>query len=275
MKEEERLKRCEIMNTKVREFVASHRNLIGKVTDETFLKCMAMSLSLKYNDLFGIPSASAYEVYNLSNTDLMRLTVCDKATTLEDSPMSFARFVYNEAGTPGVYASVFLVIVTMFVQTMKTIITIAIMALLIVSVFVFKILLRKQSSSIAGYFLTLLVICGTNILYALILKVSLAIPQTGLAPTLCIIIQIIIQLAYLALLGIVLSFALRDWKNAGFTFYQQIGSNIKTKISNAFHKKNQTPQERYDSKPRGKDGWDYYRKLVSDNEKRIKKVGNH
>lgn len=267
--------RITLMTQKMREFVSKNRNLIGKVTDETFLKCMAMSLALDYNELFGIPSASALEIYNLSNADLMRLSIADKATTLEDSPMSFARFVYTEADTPGVYASVFLVIVTMFVQTMKTVITIAIMALLIISVFVFKILLRKPSHSIAGYLLTLLVICSTNILYAIILKISLLVPQTGLAPTVCILLQIIVQLAYLFLLSIVLSFALRDWKNAGFTMYQTIGHNVKAKFQSMFDGHRQTSQERYDSKPRGVDGWDYYHKLVKENERRIKKVGNH
>lgn len=266
------LDRIELMTTKVRQFVMENKNLIGKVTDETFLKCMAMDLAIEYNNIFGIPSANAFEVYNLSNADLMRLTVADKASTLEGSPMSFSRFVYNEAGTPGVYASVFLVITTMFVQTMKTIITIAIMALLIISVFVFKILLRKSNHSIAGYLLTLLVICSTNILYAIILKVSLAIPQTGLAPTVCIIIQILIQLAYLFILAVVLGFALRDWKNIGFTRYQAIGQNIKEKFS---RRHSHSPKERYDSQPRGVDGWDYYRKLVKENEQRMKKVGTH
>lgn len=270
--EEDVLARLELMDTKVKQFIMENKNLIGKVTDETFLKCMAMDLAIEYNNIFGIPSANAFEVYNLSNADLMRLTIADKASTLEGSPMSFSRFVYNEAGTPGVYASVFLVITTMFVQTMKTIITIAIMVLLIISVFVFKILLRKSNNSIAGYLLTLLVICSTNILYAVILKVSLAIPQTGLAPTLCIIIQIIVQLAYLWVLTVVLGFALRDWKNIGFTKYQTIGHNIKEKFS---RRHSRSPKDRYDSQPRGVDGWEYYRKLVKENEQRMKKVGTH
>lgn len=272
MPEDDVLNRLELMTNKVREFVMKNKSLIGKVTDETFLKCMAMDLAIEYNNIFGIPSANAFEVYNLSNTDLMRLTIADKASTLEGSPMSFSRFVYNEAGTPGVYASVFLVITTMFVQTMKTVITIAIMVLLIVSVFVFKILLRKSNQSIAGYLLTLLVICSTNILYAIILKISLAIPQTGLAPTLCIIIQIIVQLAYLFVLAVVLGFALRDWKNIGFTHYEAIGQKIKEKFS---RHRSRTPRDRYDSQPRGVDGWDYYRQLVKENERRMKKVGTH
>lgn len=272
MPEEDVLARLELMDTKVKQFIMENKNLIGKVTDETFLKCMAMSLAIEYNNIFGIPSANAFEVYNLSNADLMRLTVADKASTLEGSPMSFSRFVYNEAGTPGVYAAVFLVIVTMFVQTMKTVITIAIMVLLIVSVFVFKILLRKSNHSIGGYLLTLLVICSTNILYAVILKVSLAIPQTGLAPTLCIIIQILIQLAYLLILAVVLVFALRDWKNIGFTHFENLAHTMKDKFS---RRHSRSPKERYDSKPRGVDGWDYYRKLVKENERRMKKVGTH
>jgi hypothetical protein len=195
--------------------------------------------------------------------------------------MSFARFVYNEAGTPGVYASVFLVITTMFVQTMKTVLTIGIFIILLVSVFVLKILLRKQNHSFAGYLLTLAIICGTNVLYALILKVSLYIPTLGIPPTVCIILQVLIQLGYLFILGVVFMFALRDWRNGGFNYYSAIGGNIKNKAGKLFNRFRSNSHGgnggasgfSSDDRPKGVNGWKYLERLQKQQEKRAKKAG--
>lgn len=273
IKQEDLYKRLDIMDDYVCRWIEDNRAAFGRVTDETLLKCLAMDMALKYNALFGIPSASAYEIYNLSNADLLRLVISDKNTTLEGSPVSFARFVYDVGDTPAVFASVFLVIMTMFTSTVRTILTIAIMVLLILSVYINKILLRRSTNSVAGYLLTLLVVTGANVLYALILKLSLLIPQTGLAPTLCIILQIFVQLAYIALMVLVLVFALRDWKNFGFTKYSQIGTNIKNSFHTFRHKHSGNQRDRYDSKPRGVNGWTYLDKLEESFKRKQKKVG--
>ena len=278
MDEEGLFKRVDIMHENVRRWVNDNKDIIGRITDETFLKVLAMEMAVEYNNLFGMPNATAYEIYDLSNADLMRLVVTDKSTTLEGSPMSFARFVYNEAGTPGVMAGMILTVVTLFTYFMRTIMTIAIMALLIISVYVFKILLRKSNNSVAGYFATLGVICATNVLYALVLKLSIFIPSTGLAPTICIILQILIQLAYLVVLGAVLIFALRDWRNFGFTNYQRMGAGIKEKFYSWRHRHghgygNGGGHNPLDDRPRGVNGWDYLSKLEENFKKKQKKVG--
>lgn len=274
---QELVDRVNLVVEHARKYVNDNRDMIGRITDETFIKCMAMSCAVYYNNLFGIPSANSYEIYKLSNADLMRLTVCDKATTLEDSPMSFARFVYNEAGTPGVYASVFLVIVTMFTAIAKTVITLAVFILLLVSLYVFKILLQKGGDSVAGYLLTLLVICATNVLYAVILKISLAIPQTGLAPTICILLQILVQLAYLFILTLVLIFAIRDWRNIGATFYREAGSKLSYKFrklaGKVTNRRFTTPVEDADAQVMGTTDTDKLEKLRRRQARRQRKVG--
>lgn len=274
---QELVDRVNLVVEHARKYVNDNRDMIGRITDETFIKCMAMSCAVYYNNLFGIPSANSYEIYKLSNADLMRLTVCDKATTLEDSPMSFARFVYNEAGTPGVYASVFLVIITMFTAIAKTVITLAVFILLLVSLYVFKILLQKGGDSVAGYLLTLLVICATNVLYAVILKISLAIPQTGLAPTICILLQILVQLAYLFILTLVLIFAIRDWRNIGATFYREAGSKLSYKFrklaGKVTNRRFTTPAEDADAQVMGTTDTDKLEKLRRRQARRQRKVG--
>ena len=227
----------------MREWVERNRYLIGKVTDETFIKTLALDTAIYYNNLFGAPYANGLEVYQLSNTDLMRLSIANKAETLDTSPMSFARFVYTESGIFGTYASIFLVLSTMLASFVKAIVTVAIMILLIVSVYIQKILLRKENRPIGGYLITLGVICGTNILYALILKLILLIPSVGVVPGLSIVLQVLIQLGYTFILAMVLTFALRDWKNMGMNLYQPMiesvqarGRSLGRKVSGKFNR---------------------------------------
>lgn len=56
--------------------MADNKELLGKISDETFLKVMAMYLSTKHNAAFGAQKASALEIYNLSNDDLIRMSIC-------------------------------------------------------------------------------------------------------------------------------------------------------------------------------------------------------
>ena len=41
---------------------------------ETFLKCMALYMSVKYNQVFGVDAANSLELYNLDSTDIIRLS---------------------------------------------------------------------------------------------------------------------------------------------------------------------------------------------------------
>ena len=234
LSDEEILKRIDKVHQHMREFVNNNRNVLGKITDETFIKSLAMSTAMYYNRIFGIPSANEFEVYQLSNADLLRLSISDRDTTLETSPLSFSRFILTNSGVVGTYAGVFLVIITMFTAIAKTVLTIVILALLITSIYVQKIILQKENKSVVGYIITLLVICSANVLYAIFIKCVMLVPATGLSPTLCILLQIIVQIGYLLILSLTVVFAIRDWKNIGYSFYEVGISGIKNKFKSMF-----------------------------------------
>ena len=247
-----KIKRIEKLNEYARRWVAEHKELLGKVTDETFLKCMALACAMEHNRLFNTLRADNLEIYELSNEDLMRLSIADRDTVMKSSTMSYARFVFTVGGTPAVYAAALLTLVNFLSSWVKPIATLLVFCITCISIFVFKLILRKNNNSIYGYICTILLMCSINVLGSVFLKLSMYIPNTGLSPTVCILVQIVIQCAYLFCLFWIIKTALKDWRNVGFERYNA-----------GFNKL--TSHQQYSVEvdtPKQKNGWDYYNALV-------------
>lgn len=252
LSEKAKQQRVEKLNEYARRWVADHKELLGKVTDETFLKCFALSCAMEHNRLFNTLRADNLEIYELSNEDLMRLSIADHNTVMKDSTMSYARFVFSVGGTPAVYAAALLTLVNFVSSWVKPIATLIVFCITCISIFVFKLILRKSNNSIYGYICTILLMCSINVLGSVFLKLSMYIPSTGMSPTVCILIQILVQCAYIFALFMVIKTALKDWRNVGFERYN-LGFNKLTS-----HHQHSVEVDT----PKQKNGWDYYNALV-------------
>lgn len=249
---EETIVRIEKLNDYVREWIAEHRELIGKVTDETFLKSMALSCAMEHNRLFNTQHADYLEIYELSNEDLMRLSITDSNTVMRGSTLSYARFVYSTGGIPAVIAAAILALVTFIGGWLKPLATLLVFFLTCVSIFVFKLILRKDNSAVYGYVCTILLMCAVNVIGSAALKLTMYLPTLSLSPTVCILLQIILQCMHCYLLMWVVRVAAKDWRNLGFTHFN-------------FHF-NRVTKRRYHSRevrtPRKADGWSYFDDLT-------------
>lgn len=257
-----RSSRIQKLNDYCREWVARNREMIGKVTDETFLKCLALSCAMEHNRLFNTLRADSLEIYELSNEDLMRLSIADPTTVMKTSTMSYARFIFSVGGTPAVYATAFLTLINFISSWVKPIATILVFLITCISIFVFKLILRKNNNSIYGYICTILLMCSINVLGSVFLKLSMYIPATGLPPTVCILVQCVIQCAYIFALLWVIKTAMKDWRNIGFERYNA-GFNKLTR-----HHEYSVEKET----PRQKNGWDYYNILVERQRRRHRRL---
>lgn len=254
--------RTEKLMEYMHEFVAENRSLLGKISDESFLKVMALSIAMKHNQLFGVTSADAYEIYNLSNDDLMRLSIANRNQVMINSTLTYSRFVYEVGGMPAVYAAAILSMINWISSYVKPICTIIVFIAIFVSLFVFKICLRKKTTSLYGYAITTLLLCGCNLLNSLLLKISMYLPAMNLPPTVCIILQCFIQIGYLCVLGYVTMVAFRDWRDLGYDRYQSMINKVKAKMPgdnryNDFGKRQ--PKQ---------NNWQYYNNLVDIHQQR-------
>lgn len=252
LSEKAKQQRIEKLNEYARKWVADHKELLGKVTDETFLKCFALSCAMEHNRLFNTLRADNLEIYELSNEDLMRLSIADHNTVMKDSTMSYARFVFSVGGTPAVYAAALLTLVNFVSSWVKPIATLIVFCITCISIFVFKLILRKSNNSIYGYICTILLMCSINVLGSVFLKLSLYIPSTGMSPTVCILIQILVQCAYIFALFMVIKTALKDWRNVGFERYNLNFNKLTSRHQHSVEV----------DTPKQKNGWDYYNALV-------------
>ena len=252
LSDDECITRIEKLNVFAQKWVAEHKEMIGKVTDETFLKTMALACALEHNRLFNTMRADYLEIQELGNEDLLRLSIADKDTVMRNSSMSFARFVYTVGGTPAVYAAAILTLVNFLSSWVKPLVTLIVFIITCISIFVFKLILRKDNKSVFGYITTIFLMCVVNVLGALFLKLTMYIPVTGLSPTVCILVQVVIQSIYLFALVKLVLIALKDWRNVGFQKYS-------TKFNTIIHNKEHSIDV---ETPAAQNGWEYYNKLV-------------
>lgn len=208
------------------EWIANNHDMVGRVSDETFLKCFALSCAMEHNRLFNTQRADYLEIQELSNEDLLRLSIGDHNTVLSNSSMSYARYVYSTGGTISVYLAAVLELVNLVGSWVKPACTLLVFCIACISIFVLKLILRRGNNSIMGYILTITLMCSVNVLGAVVTKLSMFLPNTGLTPSICILLQIFVQVIYIMLQFKIVSFALRDWQNVGYQHYEHAYNKI-------------------------------------------------
>ncbi len=257
-------KRIDIMNKYARDFVAENHDLLTKVTDETFIKVMALQMAVKYNQLFGIPVANAIDIYNLDSDDLLRLCIAKPEDSMLFSCVSYARFVYTFAGEPGVYMASILEVIMWVGSYVKPLCTIIVFFSVFLSIWVFRVVLQRPSANLWGYLITVGLLCLTNFLHACILKLGCWLPSFGLSSLGCLIFLIVGQVLYLLTLAYVTGVSLKDWSNLGFAEYDREAQKIKSKFgANKLAADNLNGRIQHHE-----DNWDYYNDLVKQHRER-------
>ena len=214
--------RIERLNQFAQEWIANNRGMIGRVSDETFLKCFSLACAMEHNRLFNTQRADYLEIQELSNEDLLRLTIADHNDVMANSSMSYARFVYTQGGTMAVYVAAILEIVNFIGSWVKPAVTLAVFLIACISIFVLKLMMNRGNNSIYGYVVTIVLMCSVNVLGALFIKLSMFIPTLGFTPTVCMLAQILVQIGYIFLQIKIVTIALSDWKNIGFSKHESM-----------------------------------------------------
>lgn len=255
--------RVDKLNEEARVFILDNKDLLGKISDETFLKMMALHLSMYHNKLFGVDSFDSIEIYNLSTDDLTRLSVAPRDTVMEGSPLSYTRFIYNLSGEVGIYLSAIYSIITYASGWLKPIVTLIMFLVVFFSFFVYKIILRRKSDNVMGYLKVFGLLCMANVLYAGLMKVSMLLPNL-FGPALCLLIQIVLQLLFLCLYLFIALMSINNWRDLGSAYLSATAQNIKDFFNNTIASKvNKGLKEEGEDET---SGWRKY-KLMKDKDK--------
>lgn len=214
--------RLEKITDYTRDFVVKYRDALGKVSDDVFLKVMAMSIALKHNDVMNISSARALELYSIDAMDLIRLSISNRGNTLKGASLSFARYVYTYGGGLSVLMTVLLVLVYFLSSIVKPLCIFCVIGVVLLSLVIRKFRREEDNYAVEGFIISLGVLCAINLLYALMLKCSMLLANTKISMTLNLFIQIVIQIVYMIVLVAFTGLIVSNWKDFGRTKYEQM-----------------------------------------------------
>ena len=216
-----------------RDYIASNRDVLGKVPDEVFLKVFAMQLAVEYNKIFGNTHGNAIEIIDVDTRDLMRFMVSDYADMYKYYSYSFSRYVYEEGGVLAVVFSSLLLVLYWATSFIKPLIMLIILGLLILNVILRKTIFTQSNKAVEGYLIGMACLALCNYAYAFALKASLNIANLGLGTATALVFAFLVQVLYIiGLLGICV-IEVKDWKNNGFYGFSAIGSNIMSQVMSA------------------------------------------
>ena len=218
--------RVDKLNEFARDYVLENINILGKVPDEVFLKVMALQISIEYNKLFDVGYGESIEIMNIDTRDLMRFLIADSPTVYKYYSYSFSRFVYEEAGMPGVIFAGIFVIVIWLTSFIKPLFMLVILALLIINAIGRKLILKQENKCIEGYTIGCACLALCNYAYAGMLKVSMSLVNLDYGTVAAIILAIVVQVAYVIVLIWIMSIEIKDWKNNGFNEFAAKGAVI-------------------------------------------------
>lgn len=251
---EDILKRSEKLYNYTKELIYDNRDIIGKITDETFIKITVMQIAMQYNKLFSIDSCNEFEIFQLSQQDLIRLSSNQKALVFENSPTSFGRYVYETGGEIAVYIAAILIVVIFLASIVKPVSITIIFISMFVSIFIYKLILNKNSENTLGCFKTTVLVCISNFIYALLIKISMYLPNIMSSVSVCLFMQICLHTIFIFFMIWLVMIVVSDWYNLGNIKYNITLNSVKTELTgNNFI--------RHDNNERKDTGWSFYNKL--------------
>lgn len=216
----------------MRKWVGEHSSVIKRVPDEMFIKVVAFMAAIKYNEVFNNPHADAIELMSVDNRDMLRFMVSDFGGVYFDYPYSFGRFVLNQTSIVGIVLTAFLVITLFVTNVLKPVLILVLFGIIIINILFRKMLFDKENQGVEGYLIGCALFMVCNYIYSFLLKIAFSIPKTNIPTIAAVIVAIITQLLYLAMLLFMIRIQVKDWKNGGYTEYANMGSTIAGMIPN-------------------------------------------
>jgi len=225
-------KRLDSLNETARKFIADNRELLGQVSDSTFLKVMSLFLACEYNNQFRTGNAQAIEIYKVDPVDLLRFSLADRKTVTSQISKSFAKFVYDNADAFGCVAVVFLILVYAVGTFLKVGVIIVIVSSMVISAVIRRVIRKDGKGALEGMVITLGLLCGINALYSIVLKGTMLLAQCNFSTVNLALFQILLQCTYCALLVLIAYIVVSDWRVLGLNKYMYALSALNSKMQN-------------------------------------------
>jgi len=203
------------LDSKAINWVKDHTMLCGKISDEVFIKSLAIYLSLEYNKMAHVPGPREIEIHAISNSDLLRMLLSDTKSVLTNSTYSFPKLMLEEGGTVGIYLSAMLYIVILLLTFVRPAATVVVVLSAIVSIVMYKLLLSKKSENVKGFCKMVLLIILLNLLYSVLLKGLIVLAGLHINILIALILAIAFHVFQLLANVWISVMVVRNWQDYG------------------------------------------------------------
>ena len=231
---------------------------------------MALSVAMKYNDIFKVPYARQLEIFDIDTKDLIKASITTSSSNVYSS-YSFGRFVYQEAGVLGVIITSLLIPVYFLLSLLRPTLVLVILMLCVFNFILKKLIERDKEEIVLGFLFTVAIMILMNLSYALVLKLVFFFIKLGANTVLALLLQLFAQLLYLYFIaGVIKSliknpttFASADYRVVLSTLVGGLGDLFNVTFNKgSFYKPGRT-SNRY-----GKRRHDYFGELVNRDKQR-------
>ena len=161
------------------------------------------------------------------------MSIAPMAKVTSQCSKSFARFVYDNGGTLGTVSTAFLLFIYIIGSILKPVCLCIMIACLFMSVVIRRLIKKDNDSAMEGYLITMAIMCVANVLFSLVFKVSMFLPDIGMGMAASALMQIALQVMYCMMLVGLTTVVVKDWKNAGYDTYLSAAYRFSAKVQNA------------------------------------------
>lgn len=242
-------------------FMITNSASLGRMTDETIVKTLALHLSLKYNEIFNLPLPIMIDLHKVDTHDIVRTYISTARQGTIYSSYSYANFIYRLSGMFGIVIAFILELVTLLCGALKTIMLVEIMLAFSISLIFHRMIAKdKVDEMVKGFFKTILITTATNFLYAVFVNLTSNLTLIGTAPIICLIYMTVMTVIYISVMLTVMVTLVINFKDLGNSYYNNTFEKaiLKTQDIADRIQKVQIVQK---VKETPRNGWDLYHNL--------------
>lgn len=221
------------LDTVAIKWVEQNKSVLGRFTDETILKSLALELSLAYNRFLNVDGPKYYEIDSIDTSDVLRLALVPNNEIISSSVYSYPRLVLQYTGTIGIILASFLDILLLILSFLKPLSVIASIVMLLIGLVIRRLILGKNNNAIFGALKYFVLVGIVNISYCFSIKILVALPD-AIPSLVTLILLLIFSIMYVIIYASLIAFCFRNTKDAGYEALKIENIKVGSLVNNHF-----------------------------------------
>lgn len=178
---------------KARAYVNNNSEMLNYVSDAAYLKSFAMYLAVQYNNIFGVGTADAFEVKCIDTADLVRYVVGTPNDVYKFANRTLPRFAHEAGGSWTAFWGMIVYVMFCITNIVRVLSFILCYITCCGSIVYHRVLKREESASMLGFLVLIGELTILNLVFAVVVKVSVNLTRWGLSPSVSAVTVILLN----------------------------------------------------------------------------------